>query len=464
MTPRMKAVAVMAACLLLPAILGLNLGGCGSRGIPGVKVGEAVRGDLTLLVSAIGTLEPASAVDVPCRISCVLEQLLVSDGDEVEAGDILALLQPADLEQQADQAYANYLNAASIGDLMSGMWNNSIISYQSLSDAVRNFGSLQAQVDGLALTFFDLAPALASFLPPEMQQQVIQVVQAQKSQYLEAMGQRVGIQAPSPSSYPSSAAAADRERKKLASQQYELAKAAKDEPRITAPVAGAVVFMPPSSGLPTDLLSGLTGSFGSLAGSLGALGGIPTGGGLEGVLSGLFPEQRLAPGTRLQAGQAAFRIVDLHEMRVAAEVEEADIIKVRKGQNVEVALDAYPDRVFRGKVIQVGAKGKSGSSGTTVFPVTIQLERSDIPLKIGFNATVDIEASSRKGVVMVPLNAVMRSGRDTFVYVVEGGVARRREVVTGLEAEDMVEVVEGLEAGEKVVTEGASKIKDGERL
>lgn len=464
MSPRSKAIAALTACLLLPAVLGLNLGGCGSKGIPGVKVEEVARGDLTLLISAVGTLEPASYVDVPCRTGCVIEQLLVSDGDEVEAGDVLATLQSADLEQQAEKAYADYLNAASVGDIMSGMWNNSIISYQALSGAVQNFSALQTQVDGLALTFFDLVPTLATFLPPEMQQQVIQVLQVQKSSYLEAMDQRVTPQAPSPAGYPSSAAAADRERRRQASRQNELAQAVKAEPRIVAPVAGAVVFQPPSSGLPTDLLSGLTGSLGSLAGSLGALGGISMGGDLSGLLSGLIPEQQLAPGTRLQAGQAAFRIVDLHEMRVSAEVEEADIIKVRKGQRAEVVLDAYPDRVFRGKVIQVGAKGKSGSSGTTVFPVTILLDRSEVPLKIGFNATVDIEASSRSDVVTVPLSAVMRSGRETFVYVVEKGVARRREVVTGLEAEDMVEVVEGLEAGERIVAEGASRVRDGDRL
>jgi len=464
MTPRKKAVATLSACLLLPVILGLNLGGCGNRGIPGVKVGEAVRGDLTLLVSAVGTLEPSAAVDVVCRSSCIIDQLLVSDGDEVEAGEVLATLQAADLEQQAEQAYADYLNAASLGDIMSGMWNNSIVSYEAMSGAVDSFASLQSQVDGLALTFFDLVPTLAAFLPPEMQQQVIQLVQAQRKQYLEAMNQRVAPQVPSPSGYPSSAAAADRERKRLAAQRNEQARAARDEPRIVAPMAGAVVFQPPSSGVPTDLLGSLSGSLGSLAGSLGALGGMTMGGDLSGLLSGLFPEQELAPGTRMQAGQAAFRIVDLHEMKVSAEVEEADIIKVRKGQRAEVVLDAYPDRVFRGTVTQVGAKGKSGSTGTTVFPVTIQLDRSDIPLKIGFNATVDIEASSRSGVVVVPQAAVFRSGQEAYVYVVEKGVARRREVVTGLEAEDMVEIVDGLEPGEKVVMEGASKVKEGDRL
>jgi HlyD family secretion protein len=464
MSRRGKAFVVLSSFLLLPVIMGLNLTGCGSRGIPGVKVQEAARTDMSLLVSAVGTLEPSGAVDVVCRSNCVLEQLLVSDGDEVEAGEVLATLQVAGLEQQAQQANANYLNAAAMGDLMSGMWNNSTLSYDVITGTVQGLGAMQSQVDSLALTFFDLAPTLATMLPPETQQQVLQVVQAQKSQYLESMNNRVQPQVSSPSGYPSSAAAADRERRRLAAEQNELAQAAKNDPRIVAPVAGAVVFQPPSGGMPTDLINSLTGSLSSLTGSLGALGGISMGGDFGSLFSDLFPSSELAPGTKLQAGQAAFRIVDLQNMRVKAEVEESDIVKVRKGQRVQVMLDAYPDHVFWGTVVQVGAKGSSGSSGATVFPVTIQMERSEVPLKIGFNATVDIEVSTREEVVAVPVTAVVRSGREAFVYVVDKGAVTRREVATGLEAEDMVEIVEGLEPGELVVTEGVSKVKPGDRL
>ncbi len=64
----------------------------------------------------------------------------------------------------------------------------------------------------------------------------------------------------------------------------------------------------------------------------------------------------------------------------------------------------------------------------------------------------------------VPVTAVVRSGQESFVYVVEGGRARRREVVTGLEADDLVEILEGLEPGELVVIEGTAKVKPGDRL
>jgi multidrug efflux pump subunit AcrA (membrane-fusion protein) len=462
---RKKACIIILAIIAIPLVMGLNASGCSGKGITGVKVDVASSGEISSRVSAMGTLESSGATDVVPIANGTISELMVSDGDEVAAGEVLATLQQGSLNNQAEQAWSSYLTTTSMGDLMSGMWGNSTLPYSALTTSMQSFGALQAQTDSIAMTFFDLAPTFASFLPPQQQQQVLTVIEQQKTQYVENMNNRVTPQIPSPTGYPSSANAADAARTELAKKQYQLAAAGKLDPRLTAPISGAVIFTPPSGLFPSDLLTGLTSSLGGLSGGLAALGGMSSiGGDLTGMLSGLFPSSEIKAGTQVQAGQAIFQIVDLQNMRVKANVEETDIPKVKKGQKVMVMLDAYPDQEFRGTVVQVSAKGQSGSSGTTVFPVTVQMDRSETPLRIGYNAIVDIEVMKKEQVLVISAGALVKSGSDTYVYVVKDGVAVRRDVVLGMEAEDLVEIKEGLEEGEVIVVEGANKVKPGSRI
>lgn len=461
---RKKASILILAVIALPLAVGLNVSGCAGKGIPGVQVGEVAVGEISTRVSAMGKLEPSAAIDVTPISSGTIGELMVSDGDMVEAGETLATLEAGSLEAQQEQARANYLTSASVGDLMSGMWSNSTLPYQTLATSLQSVGAMQAQADSIIMTYFDLAPTFASFLPPQQQQEVLAVIEQQKTQYVEAMNNRVVPQVPTPSGYPSSAAAADAARTDIAGKKYQQAKAGADDPNLKAPIAGAVVFTPPSL-FPGDLLGDLSSSLGGLTSGLGALGGVSSlSGGLSGMLSGLLPSSEIKSGTQVQAGQAIFQIVDLQNMRVKAEVEESDIPRVKKGQVVRIMLDAYPEEEFLGKVVQVGAKGQSGSSGTTVFPVTIQMERSDVPLRIGYNAVVDIEVLKKEGVLIIPSAALVKSGSDAYVYVVKDGVVQRRDVVPGIESEELVEIYEGLEEGEPIVVEGANKVKPGSRV
>ncbi len=462
---RKKASIIILAIISLPLTAGLNVAGCAGKGIPGVEVGESVKGEVSARVSATGKLEASEAVDVLPVSSGAIGQLLVSDGDEVEAGEVLAVLEQGSLEAQREQARSNYLTTASTGDMMSGMWGNSVLSYQTMASSMLSLEAMQTETNSFIMAFLELAPVFASFLPPEQQQQAQEVIKRQKAEYEEAVRNREPITVLPASGYPSSAAAADAARTALADKEYRRAQAGANDPTLKAPISGAVVFVPPPSLVPQGFIDDLNSSLGGLASSLGAFGGGSSlGGGLGGMLSALSPSAEIREGTQVQAGQPVFQVIDLQNMRVKAEVEESDIPRVKKGQPVTIMLDAYPEKRFTGRVVQVGAKGQSGSSGTTVFPVTIQMDRSDIPLRIGYNALVDIEVNKAEGVVVVPAAALVRYGSDSFVYVVVNGVAERREVVPGLENEELVEVREGLEEGERVVVEGTSKVKPGSRL
>jgi len=169
-------------------------------------------------------------------------------------------------------------------------------------------------------------------------------------------------------------------------------------------------------------------------------------------------------GSELSAGQTAFQIVDLQDMKVMAQVEETDVPNVQEGQSVEIYLDAYPDVTFSGKVTQVGVRSQTGSSGTTIFPVVVQMDRTEIPLRLGYNATVDIKVLSKTDVIAVPITAMLEEDGTDYVYVVEEGKAYRREIDTGDRTEEWLEVVSGLDEGERIVVEGVGKVKEGQKV
>ncbi len=461
---RKKVSLYLAFLLLAVALMGWSVSGCGSDSLREIKMAEVERGDFFEKISAIGKTGLADLVDVPPHTDGTIAQLMVEEGDEVAAGDILAVLDRAELERAAEEARANYLAIASLGDSLISLGELSQSSYQAISSSVQGFNYLISQMDNLVLTLFDLAPLLIIYLPPEQQEYVKEILAREKAQYLASMNSRVIPQIPLPSGSVASALQASEAMRDLAYKQYQEALQALQKPYIQAPVAGAVIFNPPSGIFPSNLAASLSSSLASLTSGLGIFGAGVGGGGINELLGSLIPQTEIKAGTRVTKGQPIFQIADLRNATVEAEVEEGDIPKIKKGQKVKIYLDAYPDRDFTGTVSHVGIKARSGSTGATVFPVIVRLDRLEIPLRMGFNATVDIELLSKPEVLIVPAQALVKEGGAEYVWVVEDGVAHRRQVVSGAESDEEVEIVEGLEAGETVVTEGISLLTEGKKI
>jgi multidrug efflux pump subunit AcrA (membrane-fusion protein) len=276
------------------------------------------------------------------------------------------------------------------------------------------------------------------------------------------IGSRPGAPSIGYSGYPSSAAAADVARVEAARYDYERIMEGTSSPDITAPVTGYVLYAPPSGIMATDVLSDMLGGLGALTSSMGALTGLA--GGDIGSLLGGDTGTQLEEGSAVSAGQPLFEIVDLQNMRVSTEVEETDIPLIEAGQAVEVYLDAYPDLTFSGEVVQVGVRAETGSAGNTIFPVDVKLHKTDIPLRLGYNATVDINVLSMEDIIYIPITALIQENGMEYVYVVVDGKAYAKEIESGDRTEEWVEVISGLDEGERIVVEGAGKISEGQKV
>ena len=147
-----------------------------------------------------------------------------------------------------------------------------------------------------------------------------------------------------------------------------------------------------------------------------------------------------------------------------ASLADRDVVKLRLGDPAIVTTDAWPGVSLRGKVTEI----PGGASETTgLFEVEVEIEPAPVTLVTGLMARVVIEPGARGGATLpyVPIAAVIEGDGDrAAVYVVEDGVARRRAVRVAFIAPEAVALTGGLTPGERVVTDGALYLQDGERV
>lgn len=176
--------------------------------------------------------------------------------------------------------------------------------------------------------------------------------------------------------------------------------------------------------------------------------------------SGWVSLRTISSGAVVQAGTEIATISDISRIKLDFAVPETLLSQVAVGQTIEARAAAYPDIPFRGTVDSVDPVLNPQTRAATVRAI---IANTDLKLKPGMLLTVTIEAQARTSPA-VPELSVIGEGEQSFVYVVEGDVAKRVNVRTGLRQGGMVEIVEGLRLGQRVVTEGVVKLSDGQKI
>lgn len=172
-------------------------------------------------------------------------------------------------------------------------------------------------------------------------------------------------------------------------------------------------------------------------------------------IEGVVTDRQVGPGQYLQAGNSTpvYTIGDLATVWLVADVRETDAPLVEIGQTVEVRVLALPGKVFKAKLTAVGS---AVDPVTHRVPVRATIENSDGKLKPQMFASFSIITSGESDALAVPEEAVVREGDAARVWVVQGNNGLSLRLIhTGRINNGMVEVLEGLKPGEKVVTRGS---------
>ena len=175
-------------------------------------------------------------------------------------------------------------------------------------------------------------------------------------------------------------------------------------------------------------------------------------------ISGVVKEKLASRGEYLQPGKPVAIIVQINPLRLRLETPEAYAAQISKGQVVTLKVDAFPEREFRGKIARINPSVDE-KNRSLVAEAEVPNEKG--LLKPGMFARASIASNIDVVALMVPDKAVVSLAGVTKVFVLENGLAVERVVKLGDRSGGMIEILEGVRTGERVITSNADKLHQG---
>jgi HlyD family secretion protein len=437
----------------------LVLAGCRS-GDNGRYAAEPVRtAEVVERVSAPGVVQAAGQADLKAPAPARVERLVVKDGQAVKEGQLVAELSSEQVEDQVRQAQAAVDAASSLGGVAPTLPTGAALSaFQQVQSQVT---ATSAAVIAALRSALPLVPrAQRARLEARIDRAQVRVAQLQRQadQAAEQAAAATAAQADSLQRSLQAATAAQRSQAELA---LELARDQQERLTLRSPLAGNVQL-------------GRSGGGGT---SLPQVQGLPEGAeqALQGLGGGTQAAQTGPPlrvGSEVTAGQTVATVYDVSDLLVAAEVDETDIALVKPGQLARVELDAFPQAAFAAKVRRVAVAPTAGQSaaGGVTYQVDLVLgeaaagssgEAQPVP-RVGMTATAAIAVRRTTDRPSVPGSALVGRPGGQAVFVVEDGRVHLRPVQVAADGDDRVAVASGLRDGERVVSRGAERLRDGQ--
>lgn len=181
----------------------------------------------------------------------------------------------------------------------------------------------------------------------------------------------------------------------------------------------------------------------------------------DGVVDTVSPS---SPGVNVILGSASYILVNPDSVYFDAEVEETDLPNIKTGQDVNIKLDAYPDESFRGTVTNIGVVAFTSSTGGNSYHVRISMPgNTDLKFKVGMGGDVDIVYNTISDTLKVPSSAVVLD-TNNFVWLIDGGRAKKIQVEVGGASLDETEIKSGLTEGETIISQPPSNLKEGQKV
>ncbi|WP_169807478.1 efflux RND transporter periplasmic adaptor subunit [Herbidospora mongoliensis] len=435
------------ALLLLPA--------CTAEEAPLVQTAAVARAPVSEVVEAPATVGARATASLTSPAAGTVVKLYVSDGDTVKKGEILVRIGAPQARARLKEAKKADKQAAKPVSFGGAPRVPSLTLPSGLDVHVRkSFAKARAAAREVADKAIRRQLLSAIALAEEQhrsQQRALNGIVSGLNRTLTSFTGQLGAGMSGLSSSMTSLQAASR------SQTRAAVKAAEDTVKgltVKAPFSGVVTL----------------GGGGSAAPSLPDLSDLVSGGGIPAQSTG-SSAGTIAEGVPVSQGAALLTVTDVSELSLRADVDETDVLLVEKGTRAEVEFDAVPGAVYDAEVTGVGVTPQEGATGGVSYPVRLQLadgrfdDGSEAPdPKPGMSAVVRMIVKESPEAVAVPAAAVVTSGRDTVVWAVVGGKAERRTVKLGAEGDAFVEVVDGVNVGDQVITRGADGVRQGQEI
>ena len=381
--------------LIILAVIGKKAGWFGKALTVKVAVEVAEKRTVTESISANGKIQPELEVKISPDVSGEIVELTIKEGDHVEKGQLLLRIKPDIYVSQKDRSLA------------------------AISSAKARLAQSEAQFTQADLSF-------------KRSKQLFDEQTISKSEFEQAQA------------------------------SYTVAKAEVDAAKYSVISAEASVKEANENLVKTSIYAPMTGTVSMLLVELG---------------------ERVA-GTNLMAGTELLRVADLSRMEAQVQVNENDIVKVSLGDTALIEVDAYLDQKFKGIVTEIANSAKTtgvSADQVTNFDVKILVLPQSYqklvdageknPFRPGMSATVDIQTESKPDILTVPIQSVTtrtdttkaeaaRTNADirTLVFITDGKYAFAKDVKTGIQDNNNIEILSGVSLNDKVISAPFSAI------
>ena len=176
-------------------------------------------------------------------------------------------------------------------------------------------------------------------------------------------------------------------------------------------------------------------------------------------ISGIVSQRHAQPGERVSLDARVVSIVDLARLQLEAAVPPAAIGQVKVGQPINFRIEGFGEREFTGRIERINPAATAGSRSISVYAV---IDNREGLLRGGMFAQGALTLSRVEGALAVPASAVREEIGQTFVYAIEDGMVKKKNVKVGAaDAAGRVQVLEGLAAGERIVRVNLGSLREG---
>jgi len=371
------------------------------------------RGELKVVVSETGTVQPLTKVEIKSKVAGQVAKLLVDVGDKVEKGQLLIQLDTTDMERERAQAEADRASAAArLAMLKAGA------RPEEIAEARAQVTQAEATYDRAKADYARSQEAVkAGTITPREAESAQSDSDATRAQLAAAQSRLKKLVAGS-------------RREEILEAQAQLDKANVHLKAMEDQLSYASIRSP-------------------MAGTV--------------IKRGIEAGEMVSPGVSATAqGTSMLTIADLDRLIIASNLNQIDVGKVRKGQHVEVRVDSAPGNVFGGEIRKVAPaadKTQDGNSTIQTFPIeTILTHTNADVLKPGMSADLDIQVTTKEKALYLPVEAVVRGKGNEGTVTLPGKDKKpdERKVTIGLTNDHQVEILTGLQEGDAVLVKPAS--------
>lgn len=179
-------------------------------------------------------------------------------------------------------------------------------------------------------------------------------------------------------------------------------------------------------------------------------------------INGIVNKRYIEPGAVVSPGTQLFELVDVSRLKLAITVNETQVANLKIGDKVDVKASVFPDKNYGGTITFIAPKADASLN----FPVEIEIASNPGNLlKAGMYGTAVFSFGNTAPVITIPRSAFVGSVSTNQVFVVENGnTAKLRNVIAGRVLGDKVEVLQGLNEGESIITSGQINLADGSKI